>query len=74
MKNSALAAGMVMLASAQQLIEITDANVSATPFEKIKNRFGNWETTVKHDLEKMLFEKHISLGGDSHHFYLDYQQ
>jgi len=39
-----------------------------------KNRFGNVETIMSTDPETYVLEKLIQLGGDSNHYYFDYEQ
>ena len=65
---SAFAGSFAAMANANQLLEISDKA------ESIANRFGNIETKIVHDLENFVFEKEIKLGGDSNHYFFDYDQ
>jgi hypothetical protein len=62
--------------SAQQVLrEVTDSEaLFGLKSAPVKNRFGNFETVKMHDEENGIFEKLIELGGDSNHYYFDYEQ
>ena len=51
--------------------EFTD---SAEELRNKKNRYGNIETVISNDTDNGVFEKLIELGGDSNHYYFDYEQ
>lgn len=77
MKTLSTIVGLFLTANASQLLEISDAVPQReTPvlFQETKNRFGNKVMHTKHDLVAGQFEKQITLGGDSNHYYFDYEQ
>jgi hypothetical protein len=54
--------------------EFREFSDSPEELRSSKNRYGNIETVLINDVENGVYNKLIELGGDSNHYYFDYEQ
>ena len=73
MKLLGLVSTLALQANAQTMFGSAESKIDQE-IKAVKNRFGNIETVLLNDTENFVSHKLIELGGDSNHYYFDYEQ